>query len=474
VTDRDDDRTTPEGVRILGAEEARAALRGSDREPADEPREELVAEARVTDDDPARPARFADEGPSWSASDHGLAPSERPDPGAVEPGTGEVAPLPHWTEPPTGAVPAIFADDAEPASDEDLDAWASLSGGQPRFRAEGADWADADYAAGDLTDASTRLGALAERAEPALDDDAAFAAQVAARRAPRARPEPARRPRRAPADDVLPDAAGGRDLPTALATAAIVVVLALVSFSWGEGATAWLAAAVAGLASIELCFELRRQGLHTATPLVLVASVGLVVAAYEFGPAAYPVIGAVTAVSTLLWFLWRVTPGRPVVGVATTVFAFAYVGGLAGFAGLMLQSPDGVGLVLGMVLCVVASDVFGFFVGSQFGKSPVAPLVSPHKTIEGTVASVLGAMVVGWLLAGSIHPWDRTSGLALGALVAAGALLGDLSESMLKRDLGIKDFGATLPGHGGALDRFDALLFCLPIAYYLALHLGYV
>jgi phosphatidate cytidylyltransferase len=271
---------------------------------------------------------------------------------------------------------------------------------------------------------------------------------------------------------VLP--AGGRDLPTALATAAIVVVLALVCFSLGEGPTAWLAAVIGGLASLELCFELRRQGLHTATPLVLASSVGLVVAAYEYGPAAYPVVGAVTVVSALLWFLWRVTPGRPVVGVATSVFAFAYVGGLAGFAGLMLQSPDGVGLVLGMVLCVVASDVFGYFVGSQFGKSPVAPAVSPHKTIEGTVASVLGSMVVGWLLVGAIHPWDRTSGLVLGVLVAFGALVGDLSESMLKRDLGIKDFGTTLPGHGGALDRFDALLFCLPIAYYLALHLDYV
>jgi phosphatidate cytidylyltransferase len=81
------------------------------------------------------------------------------------------------------------------------------------------------------------------------------------------------------------------------------------------------------------------------------------------------------------------------------------------------------------------------------------------------------SLVFGWLVAGNIGPWDSRSGLALGALVAVGALLGDLSESLLKRDLGIKDFGSVLPGHGGVLDRFDALLFCLPIAYFLALHL---
>jgi phosphatidate cytidylyltransferase len=84
------------------------------------------------------------------------------------------------------------------------------------------------------------------------------------------------------------------------------------------------------------------------------------------------------------------------------------------------------------------------------------------------------SILFGWLLVGRIHPWDGGSGLALGALVAVAALLGDLSESLLKRDLGIKDFGSVLPGHGGVLDRFDSLLFCLPVAWFLALHLDIV
>jgi phosphatidate cytidylyltransferase len=85
---------------------------------------------------------------------------------------------------------------------------------------------------------------------------------------------------------------------------------------------------------------------------------------------------------------------------------------------------------------------------------------------------MLASILFGWVVVGQVHPWDSKSGLALGALVAVGALLGDLSESLLKRDLGVKDFGSVLPGHGGVLDRFDALLFCLPIAYFLAVHLN--
>jgi phosphatidate cytidylyltransferase len=178
-----------------------------------------------------------------------------------------------------------------------------------------------------------------------------------------------------------------------------------------------------------------------------------------------------------MWFLWEVTPGRPLLGVATTVLAFVYVGGLGGFAGLLLASPDGIGLIAGVALCVITYDVFGFFVGSQFGKSQIAPKISPNKTFEGTLAGMLGAVLMGWILVGGqlgpgIAPWSEGKGAVLGLFVAAGAFLGDLCESMLKRDLGVKDFGSLLPGHGGVLDRFDSLLFCLPITYYLALHLN--
>jgi phosphatidate cytidylyltransferase len=484
--------TPAEGVRILGAEEARAAL---ERERGDEPDD---VEAVVVADAPAEPAaartpgedddaRFPEAGPTWSAAAAGAVspPPEAAREPAGEP-SGEVPPLPHWTEPPTGAVPAIFADDAGGDEPDELDAWATVSGGQPRFRAEGADWAEADFAQEGLEDDDARLGALAPPAP--VDDDEAFAKELEQRRrTPRGRaprtmvttPPPARRsprPRPPDADDSRPAAGAGRDVPTAVATAGVIVVVALICFTQGTFWTALLAAAVVGLATLELTGALRHRGFRPAAPLAVVAAVTLPVAAREYPSGAYPVYFSLVVVFSLLWFLWEVTPGRPLLGVATTVLAFAYVGGLGGFAGLLLSSRDGVGLVIGCVACVVAYDVFGFFVGSQFGKSPIAPRVSPHKTFEGTVAGMAAAVVVGWLVVGGalfdeLHPWSPGKGAALGLFVAAAAFVGDLAESMLKRDLGIKDFGSLLPGHGGVLDRFDSLLFCLPVTYFLALHL---
>ena len=102
----------------------------------------------------------------------------------------------------------------------------------------------------------------------------------------------------------------------------------------------------------------------------------------------------------------------------------------------------------------------------RFGRRHIST-ISPNKTLEGLVAGMAGSLVIAFALVGIITPWDRWSALALGAVVAVLAPLGDLCESMLKRDLGVKDFGGLLPGHGGVLDRFDAILFSLPAVYYL-------
>jgi phosphatidate cytidylyltransferase len=216
---------------------------------------------------------------------------------------------------------------------------------------------------------------------------------------------------------------------------------------------------VIGVATLELATSLHKRGLRPANLVVLVASTLMPLAAKNYGTAAYPVFFGLVVVVSLLWFLWEITPGRPLPGVASTILVFAYVGGLGGFAGLMLASENGVRLLLGVALCVIAYDVFGFFVGSQFGHTAIAPNISPNKTVEGTVAGMLAAVIVGAAIVGQFEPWT----------VGKGAFIGDLSESMLKRDLGLKDFGSLLPGHGGVLDRFDSLLFCLPIAYYLAI-----
>jgi phosphatidate cytidylyltransferase len=457
VSERDDwDQATAtpvEGVRILGAEEAQAKIEGTQRGPRVEQEAlDLEAEQRAEADAIARP-----EEPS-----------------------GEIPPLPHWTEPATGVVPAILADDEHDELDDDLDAWATISGSQPRFRAEGSDWAEADFSE-ELSGEESNLGALSE--EGPVDEEAEFAEALAARRrrppkpkaaAPTSAPKPPvqREPRRAREAELAPPGpTAARDLPTALATAGAVVVVALVCFKLGTKATAVLAAVIVGVAAIEFSNALRTKGLRLATPLVLLANVTMPLAAKHYGVGSYPVYFALVAVFSMLWFLLEVTPGRPLMGVAMSMLVFAYIGGLGSFSGLLLSFHNGVGLVLGVVICVVAYDVFGFFVGSQFGRNAIAPRISPNKSVQGTIAGMLGSIVLGWVIVGAIGPWNHNSGLALGFLCAIGAFLGDLSESMIKRDLALKDFGAILPGHGGVLDRFDSLLFCLPIAYYLALHL---
>jgi len=459
----DDERPPPaptEGVRILGAEEARAGLGNHDSEP-DPPEEPRF----VFDDEPADEDAAAAE-PVAERVD------ERPD-GDLP--TGEVPPLPHWTEPATGAVPAIFADDADQPADE-LDAWATVTGAQPRFRAEGSDWAASDFAE-DLSGEHEKLGALSN-AGP-VDEEESFARALAAkRRSPRqrtTRAAAARRPARVRApvtngpDADLAEVSPARDLPTAILTAAAVAVIAVVCFTQGRNWTVVLASLVVGFASLELASSLHKRGLRPATLVVLVASTLIPLAAKNYGTAAYPVFFGLVVIVSLLWFLFEITPGRPLPSVASTVLVFAYIGGLGGFAGLLLASHDGVRLLLGVALCVIAYDVFGFFVGSQFGHTAVAPRISPNKTVEGTVAGMLASIIVGAAIVGQISPWTVGKGVTLGVLVAIGAFIGDLSESMLKRDLGLKDLGSLLPGHGGVLDRFDSLLFCLPIAYYLAL-----
>jgi phosphatidate cytidylyltransferase len=489
MSDREE-RDQPEGVRILGAEEAQAVLEGEGRGASERG-------GRGGEADDILPARRSHDA-TWSASEQGEAvddplardagpdideqgelpvfprpsqpdepdaPDDRVRPVPVEP--AEAPPLPHWTEPPTGQLPAAFAGSDE--DDEDFSAWTSF-GGPTRFRSEGSDWSEADFdELGDLGgEETTRLGALADAPPP--DDDEAFAAQVAARRRrggsrprPRVEPEP-------DAGDLAPSV-GGRDLPLALLTAAAIAVVSLLALAYGRTSTLVLAALIIGLCALELANGLRLRGHHPATLIALLGSVGLVFAAKHDGTAAYPVFFALTTVFSLLWFLWKVTPGRPIRGVASTLFTFGYVGVLGGFAGLLLQSPDGVGLVLGTAICTVAYDVIGYFFGSQFGRSRIAPEVSPNKTVEGTLVGWTAAVVLGYLVVGQISPWTHKSGLALGFLVGTGSILGDLCESMIKRDLDLKDFGSFLPGHGGVLDRFDGLLFCLPITYYLALHL---
>ena len=482
MSESDDERPEPspsEGVRIIGAEEAQTAAESGPARPPEQPR-------RCPAPPDAQPAaRFPLPGDRLPENLQTARPSPAPAPAPVPPpDPGLSAPLQHWTEPPTGEVPMIGGDDF----DDDL--WAT--GPQPRYRAEGGAWGDDDAEHFEaLGDDTTAMGALVD--EPHVDDDEEFAAQVAARRAPRRRGRgrepreqagpppgvprgtPRGAPRGAPRAAAPAPAPARDDLPTRVITAVVLVGVALLAFAMGRGATAVLVTVILTAAAFELFEGLRRAGFQTATLVALLGCAAITGVAYNYGERAFPLVGVVVIAFTLFWYLFKVVHARPMVNAAVTIFGFAYIGILGGFAGLLLVFPDGIGMIAGLVLCVMGYDIAGYIVGSRMGRRPLMPDVSPNKTVEGLVAGMIGSVVVALALGVvfGLTPWDSAGdALLLGLVVAVFAPLGDLVESMLKRDLGLKDFGTILPGHGGVLDRFDAMILCLPAVYYLVVALG--
>jgi phosphatidate cytidylyltransferase len=258
----------------------------------------------------------------------------------------------------------------------------------------------------------------------------------------------------------------GRNLPVALAVAVVLGGLALLTLFTLKATFLALVAAAVGFALWELSRALGTRGI--ALPLIPIAAGGaaMLALAYWSGEQATLAAFALTVVVLLAWRLRGGATGY-VRDVTAAVFALAYLPFLAVFVPLMLARPDGSRRTLIFVALAVCSDVGGYFAGILLGKHPMAPGISPKKTWEGLAGSVLlgvtaGAILLVTLLHG--HVWQ---GVILGAAAVAAATLGDLAESMIKRDLEIKDMGSVLPGHGGVMERIDSLLIVAPVAWLL-------
>jgi phosphatidate cytidylyltransferase len=165
--------------------------------------------------------------------------------------------------------------------------------------------------------------------------------------------------------------------------------------------------------------------------------------------------------------IWRLADGALgyLRDVSVAVFCALYVPLLAGFAVLMVHPDDGAGRVVAFVLTVVCSDVGGYATGATLGRHPMAPTVSPKKSWEGFAGSLIACTVCGALLMTLLFHHEWWKGALFGLAIVVTATLGDLGESMIKRDLGLKDMGRLLPGHGGLMDRLDSLLPCAAVAY---------
>ncbi|MFI5552651.1 phosphatidate cytidylyltransferase [Streptomyces sp. NPDC051738] len=225
-------------------------------------------------------------------------------------------------------------------------------------------------------------------------------------------------------------------------------------------------AVVVGLWELTKRLEERKGIKAPLVPLAL-GGAAMVVAGYVRGAEGAWVSMALTALAVLVWRMTEPPEGY-LKDVTAGVFAAFYVPFLATFVAMMLTAEDGAFRVLTFLLLTVVSDTGAYAVGWRFGKHKLAPRISPGKTREGLLGAVSFAMVAGALcMHFLIDDGTWWQGLLLGLAVAASATLGDLGESMIKRDLGIKDMGTLLPGHGGIMDRLDSLLPTAPVVWLL-------
>ncbi|MDR3069032.1 MAG: phosphatidate cytidylyltransferase [Cellulomonas sp.] len=261
----------------------------------------------------------------------------------------------------------------------------------------------------------------------------------------------------------------GRDLPVAITVGVGLLALVAAALFVIKEIFALLTVVAVGAAMWELAQAFRRKDIHIPLVPLLVGLVGMLVSAYVAGAEALLVAFLLTVGGTVVWRVLDGSGEPALRDITASAFAAAWLPFLAGFAMLMLQPVDGPKRVMLFVLVVVASDTGGYAVGSLLGTHRLAPKVSPGKTWEGLAGSLVLACVVGVLgtSAGIPRLLDAEPyvGVCLGLGVVVTATLGDLAESLLKRDLGLKDMGTLLPGHGGLLDRLDSMLLAAPAAY---------
>ncbi|CAN3128343.1 phosphatidate cytidylyltransferase [Mycobacterium sp. smrl_JER01] len=254
----------------------------------------------------------------------------------------------------------------------------------------------------------------------------------------------------------------GRNLPAAIAVgvalgAMLIVILLFAPKVW----VAVVSVAIA-VATHEVVRRLREGGFSIPVLPLLVGGQAMIWLTWPFGAAG--ALGAFggTVVVCMIWRLvsggLSTAPQNYLRDMATTVFLATWVPLFASFGVLLIYPDDGAGRVFCLMLGVVASDVGGYTAGVLFGKHPMAPAISPKKSWEGLAGSLILGVVVSSLAVQFLtdNPW--WVGVPLGLMLVITGTLGDLVESQVKRDLGIKDMGTLLPGHGGLMDRLDSVL----------------
>ncbi|MDA2945903.1 MAG: phosphatidate cytidylyltransferase [Actinomycetota bacterium] len=419
-------------------------------------------------------------------------------------------PLPHWTEPPTGEIPRpedpttgaepvraihdddellLLDDDASPPRTED-ELWATFTAEQPVWQPTDAPEPTRETSMVPSADAVTgesptqRPSRIVIGTDPSGIDrpDPSGARRRPSGRTPqrgvaRSGARPAR-PR--PGPGAPPSA--GRDLPIATAVGLLLVAVFVAALTYRPWAVVALVAIILGLAAVEFYDKVTEKGYRPAVVPGIVTCVTAPLAAYWLGDGTLPLVILFGFIATAGTYIGsRSVDIGPLPNVSITTLPMVWIGLAGAYAALILRfsttgevlrADTGTDTLFMLALAVVANDVGALFVGVAAGRTPLRPWISPGKTVEGFIGGALMTIVVLIVvgIGGWNSTWDGTGDLLLLAIVVSiFAPMGDLIESMFKRNLGVKDFGSLVKGHGGVLDRFDGFLLTLPIVYYLAL-----
>jgi phosphatidate cytidylyltransferase len=424
---------------------------------------------------------------------------------------GDTERLPHWSDAPTGEVPRSLQGDAPPGDVSrptqrprvDLTGGARrqpvvttpppvsrqaptgriVIGSDPTGETERRS-REARTAARERTDGQSRptsRGDIARDVSRELQRDAA-------RDVPRGgqRPAPVRRTRPSRADSgnrPRPARRGSsRDMNAAVLVGGVLAVLFIAAILVGPPVVVALIVVVLAIAALEFFTHVSSRSLTPPMAIAVVACVAAPLAAYWVAHLALPLVITFTLIAGSITLLGaRDGDANPIANLGVLLLGVVYVGVLGSYGALIARMSTltpalpniGTDTLFLAVIAVAVNDIAAYFVGSAIGRTPLSARISPNKTVEGLIGGTIGTFVAVVLIGLNSSTWNGIGEQILFALVVAVmAPLGDLTESMIKRNLDVKDFGTLLKGHGGVLDRFDGLLFVLPSVYYLTVVLA--
>ena len=419
-------------------------------------------------------------------------------------------PLPHWTAPATGELPKVVGNDRN--GTDDLDVWSTFSGQSPVWSDDDSPDPSAGYESvsenvrlGQMTgdssgsteayyddpDPSNHSGPL--RREPGritigtdpTDEGIGRPGSKARARSGGGSPSSANRGGR-PSGAVRTTpgkptgGVSGRDMPTAIAVGAVLAAVFVGAIKVGPVATLAVVVVVITLAAFEFFEKVTEKGYQPASVVGIMACFVAPIVAYNYGDAAVPLVFMMAFIAGCMTFIAAPNlNSSPMPNMAITTLGITWIGLPGAFAGLFLGNESahffptnaGTDTLLIIAIAVVVNDIGALFVGSGIGKTPLRGWISPNKSLEGLIGGAVFTVVAMFIIniLGKSTTWSGINVIVLGILVSIAAPLGDLTESMFKRNLDIKDFGSIVKGHGGVLDRFDGFLFSLPVVYYATL-----